>query len=473
MACVAFLIGISLAQIRGMNDPGIWLLAAVPLVFTARKRTWWVLAWLLLFSISFGWWRGTAYMLKEAEYQDLFGQKTELLVRAKEDATYATNKQLSFTAGDVTLAASGQRLVGTIVVSGFGENAVFQGDEVRVVGKLFPSRGANSARISYAQLDVLAHHNSWVAELRRRFAAGMQSALPEPAASFAMGLLIGQRTTLPDEVKQNLLMVGLTHIIAVSGYNLTIILKASNNKLGKRSKRQALLLSVVLIGTFLLFTGSSASIVRASVISLLGLIAGYYGRSFKPMVLILLAAAITGFANPFYVWGDASWYLSFLAFYGVLVLAPQIQRRLAQRWTDSLLFSVALESLCAELVTIPFVLHTFGQMSFVGLIANVLVVALIPLAMLLACIAGLAGMLMPAIAGWFAWPASILLTYMLDTANLLSRVPHGFANNINVPVWQMLVLYAVIALISSVLWLKNTQKTGIITDRSEYQLKGA
>src|SRR5690606_37841161 len=96
----------------------------------------------------------------------------------------------------------------------------------------------------------------------------------------------------------------------------------------------------------------------------------------------------------------------------------------------SLVATVALESLCAELMTLPYVLHIFGQMSFIGLLANVLVVALVPLAMLLCLIAGLAGMLLPAIAGWLAWPARLLLTYMLDIADLLSHIPHIFVQGL-------------------------------------------
>jgi len=122
-------------------------------------------------------------------------------------------------------------------------------------------------------------------------------------------------------------MVGLTHIIAVSGYNLTIILHAGKRLLGKRSKRISTFLSLALIAVFLLLAGASASIVRAAIVSVLSIAAGYYGRTFKPLNLIVLAAAITAWANPVYVWSDVSWYLSFLAFYGVMVVSPLIQKR--------------------------------------------------------------------------------------------------------------------------------------------------
>jgi competence protein ComEC len=261
-------------------------------------------------------------------------------------------------------------------------------------------------------------------------------------------------------------MVGLTHIIAVSGYNLTIIMQASRRLMGNRSKRVSTFLSVALIGVFLLLAGSSASIVRAAIVSLLSIATAYYGRNFRPLNLICLAAVITAWANPVYLWSDLSWYLSFLAFFGVMILAPLVQARLKSKFFGSLIGAVALESICAEIMTLPFVLHIFGQMSRVGLIANVLVVTLIPLAMLLGLIAGLAGMLAGNLAGWFAWPATLLLNYMLDLAHILAGLPHIFVEGIGLSLVQMLVLYGLVAWLVAVLWYKSG-KNFIITDMTE------
>jgi competence protein ComEC len=280
----------------------------------------------------------------------------------------------------------------------------------------------------------------------------MQSALPEPLASFGMGLLIGQRANLPDQVYQSLLMVGLVHIIAVSGYNLTVILRASKGLFSRYSRRLSLLLSLGLVAVFLLIAGASASIVRAAIVSVLSLFAAYYGRRVKPLVLIMLAAAITAWLNPYYVWTDVGWYLSFLAFFGVMIVAPMLLVRLPKRWQTSLVATVVLESFCAELMTIPYVLHIFGQISFIGLVANVLVVALVPLAMLLCLVAGLAGMFVAPVAGWLAWPAVLLLTYMLDIADLLSRIPHIFVQGLSFTLIELLLLYAFVGLLTWSLW---------------------
>lgn len=462
--CLAFLAGIGLAHTGRLAD-GTWAVLALGLFLAvARKKSTWTLLCIVLFGLSLGWWRGSVYMQHLARYDDYFGSKVTIVATAGQDATYDKHKQLTFDAHNVLIQQTGERLTGKVGISGFGVPAVFAGDTVQVSGKLYPSRGSYQAKLSFGAIDVAERGNGIIAELRRRFVAGMQSALPEPLASFGMGLLIGQRANLPDQVYNSLLMVGLVHIIAVSGYNLTIILRAVKGLLSKYSRRMSLLLAFALIGVFLLFAGASASIVRAAMVSVLSLLAAYYGRNVKPLVLIMLAAAITAWLNPFYVWTDISWYLSFLAFFGVMIVAPMVLVRLPKRLHTSLIVTVALESLCAELMTLPYILHVFGQVSFIGLLANVLVVALVPLAMLLCLVAGLAGMLLPAVVGWLAWPARLLLTYMLDIADVLSRIPHVFVQGLTFSLAELLLVYAVVGVIVHRLWRGLTRAQQEVVD---------
>lgn len=472
VGCLALIAGAGLAR----TGPPAWLAMAWPgmtaVLIIGRRRTVLRLCLVILLGLSLGCQRGAVFMDKLAAYQPFYDRKVTITVRAGEDAVYGKHSQITFTAGNVRLD-DGTRLAGKIALSGFGLNAVYQGDEVQATGKLREGYGAYQASLSYAQLVLVKHHPSVVAEIRRRFAAGMQTALPEPLAPFAMGLLIGQRANLPDEVKQDLLMVGLTHIIAVSGYNLTIILHASQRLAGKRSKRLSTLLSLSLTGVFLLLAGASASIVRAAIVSMLSLATAYYGRTMRPLNLLALAAAITVWANPFYIWSDLSWYLSFLAFYGVIVVAPLVQARLPGRWHQTIVGGVALESVCAEIMSVPFILYIFGQMSFVGLPANVMVTALVPLAMLLSTVAGLAGMLAGAVAGWLAWPAAELLNYMLDIAHLMAHIPHIFIQHRSLPLVAMLASYGFVIFVTVVLWRKTRQpKSGIVTDMNEAEAGG-
>lgn len=434
------------------------------IVLGGRWRSLATLLIVVLVGLCIGGLRGADYMNRLADYAPYENKKVVLIGTAADDAGYNSRKQLEFDLRDAQVVSPdgtlSEKLVGRIKVYGFGANVIYRGDTVRVEGKLRGPFGSKQGYVSYAKLTQVRTNFTWIDMFRRDFAAGMQSAIPEPQASFAMGVLIGQKSTLPETVYNDLKMVGLVHIIAVSGYNLTIILRAAMKLLEKRSKFQTFMLAIILIAIFLLITGASASIVRASIVSGLSLAAWYYGRSFRPTVLILLAAAITGWASPLYPWSDIGWYLSFLAFYGVLMLAPQMRERFMRgRIKDSIIIGIMLESLCAEIMTLPLILYIFGEMSFVNLVANVVVCAFIPITMLLSLVAGLAGMWLPALAGWVSWPATMVLTYILDAAHILASLPYIFKNNIYLPGWWMVGLYGLVVAVNVVLYKRLRQDT--------------
>jgi competence protein ComEC len=442
--CLSSLVGIGLARKTSL-EANLWLYLFLPLLLLLKNRNVAFLAAVIACGTGIGLWRGSAYMQNIYQLKDLTGQKVTIETTATTDSIYSKGSQILFTGNKIELLEpSVKPLGGSFKISGFGEQMVYRGDQLRVSGKLYPMRGSNQGRVAYAQLEKLNDSSSYINDLTHNFNAGMQNALPEPAASFGLGLLIGQRSTLPQQITDALTAVGLVHIVAVSGYNLTIIIRGVG-RLRLGSKYQKLVLSLALIAGFVLVTGFSASIVRAALVSSLGLWAWFYGRKFKPLLLISLAAAITSLWNPFYVWGDLSWYLSFLAFFGVLVIAPVISARFF-RSQPKLLTMVLMETLSAELMTLPLILMTFSQLSIIALVANVLVVPLVPVAMLLSAAAGLAGMLAPQLAGWIALPAKLLLTYMLDIVHLLSTIPSVLVHR-SISAAYMLGLYAAVIIL--------------------------
>lgn len=450
--CLIFLIGLGLGRLE--VDTSIWLCVIFSVWAVLLRRTHRVLYVALgaLAFLIFGISRGSAYMNLLQPYTQVDGQKVLMLATVDSDAVYGTKKQLTFTVGQIQFVSPFRSSPpGTVKVSGFGELAIYKGDKLQIEGKILRTRGSNQAVIYFAQFHRIGGNSSIIDEFRRRFNAGVQTALPEPIASFGMGLLVGQRSTLPQHTQETLKMVGLMHIVAVSGYNLTIILNSARRVLQKYSKRLTVFVAITLMSAFLLCTGMSASIVRATVVSTLGLVAWYVGRRVRPELLILLAAAITAGVYPVYLWSDIGWWLSFLAFYGVLVLAPLFTALIWRKSNPSVVIMIAIETLCAELMTIPLILYIFGQVSTVGLVANVLVGLLIPWAMALTFVAGIVGWLLPLLSGWFSWPAKILLTYMLDISEMLSRVPHAFKRGLYISMTDMLGMYIATFLIVIIL----------------------
>lgn len=442
--CAAILAGLGLSRHIDFN-PGYFSLLVAPVILVLKRKSLVSLILVLLVGLGIGLWRGSLYMQNVRQLQELNGRKVTIVATATIDSIYGKRAQIEFKGSNIELLQPyRQKLAGTFKLSGFGERMIYRGDRVQVIGRIFPSRGSSQATIAYAQLQKVSGGNSWYADSARRFSAGMQSALPEPLASFGLGLLIGQRNTLPENITTALTAVGLVHIVAVSGYNLTILVRGVGRlKLG--SKYQKLILSLALIAGFVFITGFSASIIRAALVSTLALWAWYYGLRIKPIVLIAFVAAITALWNPFYVWSDLGWYLSFLAFFGVLVIAPVIAARLFKK-PPKLLTMVILETLSAEIMTLPLILMSFSQLSLIALVANTLIVPLVPFAMLLSAIAGAAGALLPQVAGWFGLPARLLLTYMLDIIHILSNLPSVLVHrSLSLP--YMLIIYGFVLLV--------------------------
>lgn len=464
LLCVGILLGVGAAYTVKVSFGLIFVLmciGAIGIFFKVRLAT------IVVIGVVLGLLRGAAFAQQLQPLNDVIGKKVLISARVDTPSTYDDKKQLVF---DVThvhlLQPFSAELPIKMQISGFGENTILRGDTITASGKLYKKRGSKQAGISFAQLDVISHDNSPLQHVRRSFLAGMTTAIPEPHDQFAIGLLIGQKSDLPQYVVDTLQIVGLSHIIAVSGYNLTILADVSKRRLGKGSKLRGTLLSGVLVVLFVAMVGTSASIQRAALVSLLAIAAAHYGRSIKPLLLISFAAAITVILNPLSIWSDVGWYLSFLAFFGVLVISPLVQKRLYGTKEPSLLIKLCIETCSAQLMTLPIMLLLFSQLSVVSLVANILVVPLVPLAMLASFIAGLVGMAVPFAAPLVALPATWLLTYMLDISQLLSRIPHAnIQTSISLPI--TLVVYA--GIVALLLVMQRSVRGKIkITNRDNY-----
>lgn len=388
-----------------------------------------------------GWCRGFSYAQKVSLYNAYFGRTVRVTGTVSDDPGYSDQKLVEFHVSNPTVNT--QTLPGRIRIRTLGASTVGRGDEVSATGVLHQTLGTGrQGSLSYASVKILKVNSSWVEHLRKKFFAGIYSSLPEPQASLGLGYLVGVRTALPKDFALALAVVGLTHIVAVSGYNLTIIVQSVKRLFVHISAYQTVSLSFGLIAGFLVMTGWSPSIMRAAIISGFSLLAWYYGRKFQPLVLILLGAAITAFISPLYIWGDVGWYLSFLAFTGVLLIAPLVLYFMGDKLSNNLLVAILIETLAAQLLTLPYIAMIFGKVSMISPIANLLVVPFIPLAMLLVFITGLVGLISPYLALWVAVPAKLLMTFTVWVVETLSKLSWA-QTDITIGPKQVVVMYIV------------------------------
>jgi competence protein ComEC len=147
--------------------------------------------------------------------------------------------------------------------------------------------------------------------------------------------------------------------------------------------------------------------------------------------------------QPSYVWGDLGWQLSFAAFAAVMIVGPLLQRFFFGEKEPGTIRQILGETVAAHIVTIPIVLIAFGVLSNVAIIANLMIVPLVPPAMLLTFISGIAALILPSIASFIALPATWLLGYMTHTAQYLAELPWA-QSKIQISWWVGVIYYVLL-----------------------------
>lgn len=401
-----------------------WLVVAICLaVVSLRKNGLLGIVLIFLAGMLLGLWRGGNLVLAQQGYDEYLGQEVQAVGTVDADPTIDIDGDIRFLLRDVTVGD--RQMSGELWVSSSKPQPIKRSDKVLIEGQL--DKGFGTIPSAVYRAEILAVERPAYADVARdvrdEFAEGIRTSIQEPEASLGAGFLLGQKSALPEDLEINLRLLGLTHIVVASGYNLTILIRFSRKGFARISRFTALTMSGGLVYCFALLTGWSPSMTRAGLIAGISLLAWYYGRKLHPFVLLSFSAALTVFINPTYAWGDIGWLLSFTAFIGVIVLGPLLHAYFWGPARPGALRQVVIETLSAQILTLPIIALIFGQYSILALPANLLIVPLIPLAMALTFIAGIAGLLLPGLAPIIGWPAELLLRYMTGVIDRMAQLP--------------------------------------------------
>src|SRR6478752_4352239 len=265
---------------------------------------------------------------------------------------------------------------------------------------------------------ALAHSG----EIRDRAAAGLGRGVPPREAELARGFVLGEDEGIDERTKEDFRRAGLSHLLAVSGENVTLLALLAMPLLGALGipLRERLLWVLGLIAVYVPVAGAGPSIQRAGVMGALGLLATLGGRRGSRLYALALAAVVTLAVDPG-VGADVGWQLSFAAVLGILLLASPLRRwvvgRLGPgRWRRALAEGVAV-TVAATLATAPLIAYHFETLSTTTLAANVLALpAVAPamwLGMLSAGLAQLPGLPLEPLNGLNA----LLLAYIAQVAS--------------------------------------------------------
>jgi competence protein ComEC len=305
------------------------------------------------------------------------------------------------------------------------------------------------------------------ASARAWLLGGLNEMVPQPEAALGAGILLGVRSSIPPEVADAFAVAGLTHVVAISGWNIAIvaaIVATLARPLERRAGGRWLapMAAGATIAAYVLLTGASPSVVRAALMAGAMMTARLGGSRAHAASALGLAAAMMLVAAPAVLW-DVGFQLSALATLGLIVFAGPIEGRLA-RWPAWLREPVAL-TLAAQLTTLPVVVGSFGRLSLVAPAANVVVVPLVPLVMLLCAVAAFVGAICSAthltvlldLATWaIGGSAWLLLRAMIVTGQLAASLPMA-AVPVAAPSWLALAWYPGLGIV----WRRGARKVDL------------
>jgi competence protein ComEC len=215
--------------------------------------------------------------------------------------------------------------------------------------------------------------------LRIELTEQIERYLPEPQASLLIGILFGSERAFSDQFEEKLRISGTTHIIAASGYNVTILILACDKILNFIKKKYRLLISFVLIWLYCILSGLGASILRATMMGSITILALLSGNVRNTHILVPSGVFLLLLIDPKIIF-DIGFQLSILATLGLIYILPSIEsvvekifkiQSVPQFFEENLLGTIS-----CTLSTLPISISIFGKVSLVSVFANVLVLPL-------------------------------------------------------------------------------------------------
>lgn len=327
------------------------------------------------------------------------------------------------------------------------------GDRLRVVGLLetppvldgfdyraYLARKGIHSQVRRAYADLVARDQGSVVYhvlygVRARAQQVIGRILPEPHAALMSGILLGIESGIPEEVMEQFNATGTTHIIVISGFNISILagifLAIGTHLIG--SEQRATYGAIGAVIAYTLLVGADAAVTRAALMGIAYLVAVRVGRQTAALSSLALAAFGMTAHNPGTL-HDVGFQLSALATLSLILFVPGMTR-----WTESrlsflgdhrgvvmnLLNEALIVTFAAQLMTTPLVVSVFGRLSVVSLLTNLLILPVQAWVMLGGGAATIVGLLSEPLGRLLAWIPWAGLTWTFEMVEWTARLPYA------------------------------------------------
>ena len=379
------ILGTILALIFRINyfASGWWILVVVGLFLYAfiRPRVFLIVV-MLVAGMVLAFFRASTELIGEYYIRQFF-DKTVVVTGIIDGDPETDEKGTKIKLTGLEFGESGEvKLAGSLYISAYKNYKLARGDKATLKGRLASGFGTYAGYMY--RPNIVRHQRpepgDLILKVRNWFSDRIKKLVPEPEVNLGMSYLLGMKSGLPDELSENLRIVGLVHIVVASGAHLSILVEIAKKIFGKISRVAALFFSIIFILFFMAMVGWTPSILRAGVMAILTLITWFVGRKISPIRMIVTVMAGTLLINPMFVI-NLGWLLSFASFGGIMILGPKLTKFFYGEKKPGFVGETVVTTLSATLMTLPITLYYYGTVSLISVVANLLILPTLSYAM--------------------------------------------------------------------------------------------
>ena len=459
--CFGFVLGVLIRSFIFVNISLILLvgLMALAILFFATfisKNKWGIIIACVFLAFSLGILRMELAKMSEPLFSSFPETATGLIVEDPEKRE--NNQKLT------TLVETEEFATKVLITVGFEENFKY-GDTIKFSGdweepeNFITDQGKEFDYVNYLRKDRIQYLMFYpeVEIIERGGGNGVKRALfslkdtllekinfsiREPESLLMGGLILGERSAFDEDLRRALVDTGTIHIVALSGYNVTIVAEWIMKIFSFLPANFAFGAGIIGILLFVIMSGGGSTAVRAGIMASLALVARSTGRNYDVARALMLAGGVMILLNPFVLVFDVSFQLSFVATVAVIFLAPKMEKYFSwipKRWKLRDIVSVTL---AAYIFVLPFILYKMGNLSLVALPANFLILPFIPITMMFGFFTAAAGAVWYGLSVPFGWISYALLHYELLVVNFFAEVPFASFSIPYFPFSVTILIYA-------------------------------
>ncbi len=359
---------------------------------------------------------------------------------------------------------SGKLYVTVPLLQGTG---IYPGAEIELQGVLYLPRAASNpggfdfkqylarqgifAGVRGLQVISVPQTEPWWGwwKIRRRIVRSHLEGLGSPAGQLVSSMVLGRKAVdLPSEIRDRFITSGLAHVLAASGFHVSLLLGIILKLTARFPAKPRLATGIATLLIYLGLTGIQASVFRACLMGTAVLIALAMDTKVKPLGSLLVAATIILLFDPLFI-GDLGFQLSFLATFGLIVTLPGLQAKLD--WLPPTVATLVAVPLAASIWVLPLLCYVFNTVATYSIFVNILGTPLITIISLGGMISGIASLILPvlgsAIASLLYYPTWLLIT----ATKFVTDLPGSTRAVGQIPLGVLLIIYGLLVLV----WLNK------------------